>query len=67
MLYLKAPANGLKIQLSVLNHLSNEVVVTATRAGNNAGLAQSTINREDIEKLNTGQDLPISYNCFHQR
>ncbi|MFN8154538.1 MAG: TonB-dependent receptor [Bacteroidia bacterium] len=58
MLYLKAPANGLKIQLSVLNHLSNEVVVTATRAGNNAGLAQSTINREDIEKLNTGQDLP---------
>ncbi len=56
--HVKCPANGLTIRMSRLNHLSNEVVVTATRAGNQSGLAQTTINREEIEKLNTGQDLP---------
>lgn len=53
-----APQNTLRIQLSPLNFVANEVVVRSTRAGENSGLAQSTLTKEDIEKLNTGQDLP---------
>lgn len=53
-----APQNNLRIALTPLNFIANEVVVNATRAGQQSGLAQNTLTKEEIEKLNTGQDLP---------
>ncbi|MBK7887387.1 MAG: TonB-dependent receptor [Bacteroidetes bacterium] len=38
--------------------LTDEVTVSTTRTGNNAGMAVSLYSKEEIEKLNTGQDLP---------
>lgn len=55
-----ATANGREIRISLTRRpfLSEEVVVSATRAGNSQGMAVSTMNREDIAKMNTGQDMP---------
>ena len=53
-----APSTQLNIHLTPQQFVTNEVVVSATRAGQQSGLAQSTITKEEIEKLNTGQDLP---------
>ncbi len=39
-------------------HLADEVIVSATRTGNNAGMAVSLYSKDEIEKMNTGQDLP---------
>lgn len=58
LITLSAPQNNLRITLTPLPYLSNEVVVNATRAGRQSGLAQNTLTKEEIEKLNTGQDLP---------
>ena len=38
--------------------LTDEVNVTATRAGKNAGMAVTLLNKDAIEKANTGQDIP---------
>lgn len=35
-----------------------EIPVTSTRSGENAGMARTFIQKAEIEKLNTGQDLP---------
>ena len=39
--------------------LSEEVVVTATRAGEKAPITYSEMSREEIEELNFGQDIPF--------
>lgn len=52
-----SPSNVV-VKMKKSSFLSDEVVVTATRASQKAGFAQSTLNKSDIEKLNTGQDLP---------
>ncbi|MBL7922627.1 MAG: TonB-dependent receptor [Bacteroidia bacterium] len=46
------------IDLVPKTHLAEEVTVSATRSGGQKGMAVQQINREEIEKLNTGQDLP---------
>lgn len=38
------------------------VVVNATRVGDENGVAYSNISKNDIEKLNVGQDLPVLLN-----
>lgn len=58
LIIVTAPQTNLRIRLRPLNFVSNEVIVHATRAGQNSGLTQSTLTKEEIEKLNTGQDLP---------
>lgn len=46
------------VTLRPVPFLTDEVLVNATRAGENAPLAYSVIDREIIKKQNTGQDLP---------
>jgi len=48
----------IKVQLLHKPFLADEVTVSAIRTGNNAGMAVSVYKKEDIEKMNTGQDLP---------
>lgn len=53
------PANAqVKIILQPKLFLAEEVVVQATRSGDKLGLTSQTLDKEEIEKLNTGQDLP---------
>ncbi len=40
-------------------HLIDDVVVTSTRAGNNSPTAYKFISKEELNKNNLGQDLPI--------
>jgi iron complex outermembrane receptor protein len=51
-------AANLKIVLQPKLFFAEEVVVQATRNGNNLGMSSNIIEKEEIEKLNTGQDLP---------
>ena len=48
----------LKIQLRAKPFLTDEVVVKSTRTGSNSAMAHQTLSKEEIGKLNTGQDLP---------
>jgi iron complex outermembrane recepter protein len=41
---------------------SDEVVVSATRANQNSGMAFTNVKKEDLAKRNAGQDLPILLN-----
>lgn len=52
------PGKEIRILLRQRPFLSEEVVVSATRAGTNRGMAVSTMNKEEINKMNTGQDMP---------
>ena len=49
----------LDIQLEAKNLLSEEVIVKATRSGAEDPGTRSLVKKEDLEKLNLGQDLPI--------
>ena len=49
----------LEIQLEAKNLLSEEIIVKATRSGSEDPGTRSLIKKEDLEKLNLGQDLPI--------
>ncbi len=49
----------LDIQLNSKPFLTDEVVVKSTRTGSNSAMANQTLSKEEIEKLNTGQDLPF--------
>jgi iron complex outermembrane receptor protein len=40
----------------------DEVLVQSTRANSNSGFAVSTLKKEDIEKQNLGQDVPVLLN-----
>lgn len=51
-----------KIVLSARTYVSDEVVVQATRAGEQSGLAHTTLTQEDIRKQNFGQDMPMLLN-----
>lgn len=48
----------LDIRMEPSPYLSREIVVSATRSPSASGYAQNTLNKEDIQLLNTGQDLP---------
>ncbi len=48
----------LNIQLPYSENLTEEVVVNATRAGNNSAVAYSIIDKEELDRTNLGQDLP---------
>ena len=53
---------GLEIKLSPSSILSEEFVVYATRASDRTPTTFKTIGREEIAKLNLGQDIPILLN-----
>lgn len=46
------------LTLQPLQYLSQEVSVSATRAGRNQAMAVREVSREEIKLLNTGQDMP---------
>lgn len=48
----------LNVTMLPKSYLTEQVLVSATRAGANSPLAYSTVTKEEIEKNNTGQDLP---------
>lgn len=50
------------IEMESLAFLADEVVITATRAQANSGLAYTEISKEEIAKQNFGQDLPFLLN-----
>ncbi|MEY4594462.1 MAG: hypothetical protein RIQ47_872, partial [Bacteroidota bacterium] len=52
-------SNPLRIALQPRTYLSEEVSITATRANDRSAVAFTTITKEDLEKLNLGQDLPV--------
>jgi iron complex outermembrane recepter protein len=52
----------IEISLIQSSTLAAEVVVTATRASEQSGVVVSNISKEDLEKQNLGQDLPILLN-----
>ncbi len=51
--------NRLDFSLERANLMAEEVIVTATRAGNRSPLAYSNIKREEIRERNMGQDIPM--------
>lgn len=56
------PAPQLEISLKPKTYLSDEVVVTATRASDKSPTAFSTVDKTGLEKNNLGQDLPFLLN-----
>uniref|UniRef100_UPI0037C0A1EC carboxypeptidase-like regulatory domain-containing protein n=1 Tax=Daejeonella sp. TaxID=2805397 RepID=UPI0037C0A1EC len=53
---------GLNVELFQNSLIADEVLVRATRASENSATTYSTINKEDLEKNNLGQDLPFLLN-----
>src|SRR5690242_2203528 len=51
--------SGYTISLSRVNLFVKPVEITGIRAGNDAPFAKSTISREELERVNLGQDLPV--------
>ncbi len=49
---------NIDIQLKPSSIMGEEIVVNATRATNKMPIAQTTFNKEDIKKNNTGLDVP---------
>ncbi|OQY01798.1 MAG: hypothetical protein B6I20_07370 [Bacteroidetes bacterium 4572_117] len=54
--------SGIKVVLKQSQNLTEEVLVKATRAGNNAPVASTTINSKELSKTNHGQDIPFLLN-----
>ncbi len=52
----------LSISLERSSLLTEEFIVTATRANENTPTTYTNVKREDIQKINLGQDLPILLN-----
>lgn len=52
----------LNIQLQETAHVTEEVLVTATRASDKTPTTYSTVSKEELEKQNHGQDLPFLLN-----
>ncbi len=52
----------LNIQLQETVHVTEEVLVTATRASDKTPTTYSTVSKEELEKQNHGQDLPFLLN-----
>lgn len=53
---------AVSLALSPVAYLTEEVIVTATRASANSATSFSTIDKEYLEKQNLGQDLPYLMN-----
>ena len=49
---------SLDIRMESSPYLSREIVVSATRSRSASGYAQNTLDKDDVQLLNTGQDLP---------
>ena len=56
------PGDKLEIFLSPRTYLSDEVIVTATRAADKSPTAFTTVDKAALEKNNLGQDLPFLLN-----
>jgi iron complex outermembrane recepter protein len=54
--------NNLLISLRRITFLADSVVVTATRASEKSPSAYTNISRQELEKQNLGQDLPMLLN-----
>ena len=52
----------LQIKLKKTSYNSDEVIVSALRANENSAMAFTNIGKNEIAKLNVGQDLPIILN-----
>lgn len=50
---------SLKVILSRQSYPTDEVIISATRAGRQTATAFVNLEKEDIEKVNTGKDLPF--------
>ncbi len=55
-------ASGLDLLLTPATLLADEVIVTSTRASEQMPVTYSSMEEEEIEKLNNGQDLPYVLN-----
>ncbi|MFM2207361.1 MAG: hypothetical protein RL213_1336 [Bacteroidota bacterium] len=53
------PSEDLRIALSPRTYLSEEVNISATRAGTRSAYAFTTIYKESLEETNLGKDLPV--------
>lgn len=53
---------GVAITLNPKPYMADEVIVSATRADNKTPITETTVNKEEIEKQNLGQDLPFLLN-----
>src|SRR5690606_28090699 len=58
----QAPVSGLDIQLQPLTILTEEFIVSATRARETTPTTFQTITKEELNKNNLGQDLPFLLN-----
>lgn len=47
------------IRLKQKTFLTTEVLVTASRANEKSGISYTTLNKKEIDQLNTGVDIPI--------
>ncbi len=54
----------LDFTLNYTPYLTEEILVEATRAGNKTPMALSNISNDEIEKNNTGQDIPYQLNLL---
>lgn len=54
--------NHLEIQLEKIHLLLQPIEIKTVRAGERSPFTKSNISRQDIEKINTGQDLPMLLN-----
>jgi iron complex outermembrane receptor protein len=52
------PSDGLELRLSTRNYLSDEVVLTATRASASTATTYNELTKAEIKALNFGQDVP---------
>lgn len=59
LLVLQQGVNTVDLQLNTQVYEIREAEVTAVRAGERAPVAKSTLTREQLERINTGVDLPI--------
>ncbi len=57
----KSTAPDLKIELEQGTFQANEVIISATRAGELQAATYQIMHKKEIEKLNTGQDMPYIF------
>jgi hypothetical protein len=55
-----------KVQDSTKTEILDEVLVKAVRVNADSPITHSNINKEDLEKRNLGQDLPILLTFYHR-
>jgi len=52
-------SNSMTIKLRPIAIMQDEVIVSATRAGNNTPVAHQNLDKKAISSINFGQDLPV--------